>query len=73
MRALHKYREVKGALPTRIFFYRDGVGEGQISHVIQHEVNRLKETVRHLAADFDPKITFVIGNGRKIDIRTIKK
>ena len=45
-----------------ICLHRDGVGEGQVSHVIEHEVNRLKETFRKLSPDYDPKITFVIGN-----------
>ena len=29
-RALRKYMELKRSLPSRIFFYRDGVGEGQV-------------------------------------------
>ena len=40
------------------------MGEGQISHVIEHEVKRLKETVRKLRTDFDPMITFVIVSKR---------
>jgi len=62
--ALEKYAQVKGCLPSRIFFYRDGVGDGQISHVIEHEVKRLKETATRLHPDYDPKITYVIVSKR---------
>merc|ERR1712059_131182 len=64
LRALNKYREVKGSLPSRIFFYRDGVGEGQVQHVLEHEVMRLKDTVRQLGPDYNPKITFIIVSKR---------
>jgi aubergine-like protein len=41
--ALHKYREHnQGCLPQRIVIYRDGVGEGQIPYVNEHEVGTLK-------------------------------
>lgn len=41
--ALHKYKEFnKGALPERIVFYRDGVGDGNIPYVLQQEVENLK-------------------------------
>merc|ERR1719193_1956702 len=64
LNALQKYQQLKGCLPSRIFFYRDGVGDGQICHVIEHEVKRLKETARKLHADYDPKITYVIVSKR---------
>lgn len=42
-KAIRKYRSVNNnVLPTRIFIYRDGVGEGQIDHVFNHEVEILK-------------------------------
>jgi len=39
---LAKYRAKNGALPTSIIVYRDGVGEGQISHVHKTEVRLLQ-------------------------------
>lgn len=42
-KAIRKYREMNSnALPNRIFLYRDGVGEGQIHYVYNHEVATLK-------------------------------
>lgn len=37
-----KYRAKNGSLPTSIIVYRDGVGEGQISHVHKTEVRLLQ-------------------------------
>ena len=40
--ALAKYRVKNGSLPTSIVVFRDGVGEGQISHVHKTEVKLLQ-------------------------------
>lgn len=42
IKAIQKYQEWNKALPTRIVIYRDGVGEGQIPYVFEHEVENLK-------------------------------
>lgn len=41
-KAIHKYQEVNRELPKRIVIYRDGVSEGQIPYVYEHEVENLK-------------------------------
>jgi len=64
IRALRKYQDVNGTLPKRIFFFRDGVGEGQVSHVKEHEVERLREVVKTLKPDYVPMITFIIVSKR---------
>jgi aubergine-like protein len=41
--ALYKYRKHnQNRLPQRIVIYRDGVGEGQIPYVYEHEVDKIK-------------------------------
>lgn len=40
--ALKAYREHHGALPERILFFRDGVGDGQLYQVVNTEVKFLK-------------------------------
>jgi aubergine-like protein len=40
--ALMKYKAKNGTLPTSIVVYRDGVGEGQISHVHNTEIRLLQ-------------------------------
>ena len=39
---LRKYNDLNGSLPSRIILYRDGVGDGQISYVVEHEVKAIK-------------------------------
>uniref|UniRef100_A0A182KF12 Uncharacterized protein n=1 Tax=Anopheles christyi TaxID=43041 RepID=A0A182KF12_9DIPT len=45
VKALHTYQAEfgTGVLPRRIIVYRDGVGEGQLRHVVDHEVRAMKE------------------------------
>jgi aubergine-like protein len=40
--SLKKYQEVNGFLPDKIFVFRDGVSDGQIPYVTDHEVAQLK-------------------------------
>lgn len=40
-----KYESKNGILPTSIVIYRDGVGEGQISHVYKTEIKLFKVCV----------------------------
>jgi len=44
--ALRKYHSVNAALPKYIVIYRDGVGDGQILTVREHEVSQVKESIR---------------------------
>ena len=39
---LRKYNDLNGHLPSRIILYRDGVGDGQIPYVVEHEVKAIK-------------------------------
>ena len=39
---LRKYNDLNGSLPSRIILYRDGVGDGQIPYVVEHEVKAIK-------------------------------
>lgn len=44
--ALEAFRaENRGELPDRIVLFRDGVGEGQINYVIDHEVSQLQAAI----------------------------
>ena len=42
LKMLRKYNDLNGQLPSRIILYRDGVGDGQISYVVDHEVKAIK-------------------------------
>lgn len=66
--ALKAFFNRHGTLPERIFFYRDGVGEGQIEYIHQQEVNRLQAKLTEIyskAGDGKvPKFSFIIVNKR---------
>ena len=37
------YKSTGGYKPHRIIMYRDGVSEGQFTHVLQHELTAIRE------------------------------
>jgi eukaryotic translation initiation factor 2C len=55
---LNFYRHKNGQFPNRIFYYRDGVSEGQFQEVLDDELCGLKKACVRLKCN--PKITFVI-------------
>lgn len=64
-KALTQYREIHGALPSRICMYRDGVGDGQIQQVYEHEVKNLKRRLDEIyGAAGTPKFIYIIVSKR---------
>ncbi|XBH95025.1 hypothetical protein VPH35_085662 [Triticum aestivum] len=49
-----------GRRPERILFYRDGVSEGQFSHVLLHEMDAIRKACASLEEGYMPPVTFVI-------------
>ncbi|CAH0581309.1 unnamed protein product [Chrysodeixis includens] len=62
--ALRKYREINGALPGRVFIYRDGVGDGQIPYVHSHEVTEIKKKLNEIYGDAEYRLAFIIVSKR---------
>ncbi|CAG4975446.1 unnamed protein product [Parnassius apollo] len=62
--ALRKYREKNGTLPSRIFIYRDGVGDGHIPYVHSHEVAEIKKKLTEIYGGPDFKMAFIIVSKR---------
>ncbi|KAG8223661.1 hypothetical protein J437_LFUL001768 [Ladona fulva] len=60
VKALRKYKEVNQRLPARIMIYRDGVGEGQVNYVVEHEVELIKGTLRQVYGGDNFKLGFII-------------
>lgn len=59
--ALEKYHEVNGVLPERIIVFRDGVGDGQLRAVFEHEVPQLNECFKRSGGqDYNPKVAIVV-------------
>ncbi|CAL7950934.1 unnamed protein product [Xylocopa violacea] len=60
-KALHNYREINKMLPSHIVIYRDGVGEGQVPYVFDHEVKQLKSKLTNIYGNTTPvKMAFII-------------
>lgn len=58
--ALKKYLEINQYLPDKIIVYRDGVGDGQLPAVVEHELPQLLEIIKGLGPDYDPKVAVVV-------------
>jgi len=64
-KALRKYNEINGNLPARIIMYRDGVGDGQINYVIEHEIAAIMSCLSAAGLPEDQvKFTYVIVSKR---------
>lgn len=54
-----------GRLPTQVFYMRDGVSEGQFSHVLQQEVPHIKNLLSSISGrPWEGKITVVVASKR---------
>jgi len=62
-KALRKYIEVNGQAPERVIMYRDGVGDGQISYVLDHEVAAIEQCFKMQRLE-GVKFTYVIVSKR---------
>ncbi|CAG8522996.1 5713_t:CDS:10 [Ambispora gerdemannii] len=57
---LRNFYQACGRKPERILFYRDGVSEGQFTHVLENEIKAVRAACRSLDASYRPTITFVV-------------
>ncbi|TYJ38693.1 hypothetical protein E1A91_A04G009900v1 [Gossypium mustelinum] len=49
-----------GHKPERIIFYRDGVSEGQFSHVLREELDDIRKACASLEPNYKPTVTFIV-------------
>uniref|UniRef100_A0A182PI90 Piwi n=1 Tax=Anopheles epiroticus TaxID=199890 RepID=A0A182PI90_9DIPT len=68
VKALHTYQAEFGAgvLPRRILLYRDGVGDGQLRHVVEHEVRAIKDNLTKVYEnnEFKSQLTVIVVSKR---------
>ncbi|XP_047314074.1 protein argonaute MEL1-like [Impatiens glandulifera] len=57
---LISFMQSTGHKPHRIIFYRDGVSDGQFSHVLLYEVDAIRKACSSLEENYLPRITFVV-------------
>lgn len=62
IKALEAYSKANNEFPKRIFFFRDGVGEGQIPHVFNSEVDAIQKAIAKINPDI--MLTFIITSKR---------
>lgn len=63
--ACHQYKKIHGVFPERILIYRDGVGDGQLSYVYEHEVQAIKNKLEsEIYTSNNLKMAFVIVSKR---------
>ncbi|XP_044740246.1 piwi-like protein Siwi [Chrysoperla carnea] len=63
-RAVMKYNEINKKLPDRILIYRDGVGDGQIPFVYEHELTLIKQTLSKIYGENPVRMAFIIVSKR---------
>merc|ERR1712098_90818 len=69
-KALRKYQELNSNLPSRIIIYRDGVGDGQIQYVIDHEITAILSCLAKAGLPEDQvKFTYI---NKKINTRIMQ-
>uniref|UniRef100_T1IRX1 Uncharacterized protein n=1 Tax=Strigamia maritima TaxID=126957 RepID=T1IRX1_STRMM len=63
--ALKNYKNLNKKLPSPIFFYRDGVGDGQLPQVREWEINQINRAIEALGdPTYQPKLSFIVVNKR---------
>merc|ERR1712025_1034475 len=71
-KALRKYNELNNCLPGRIIMYRDGVGDGQIPYIVDHEIAAIKKSFMQAYKTEDKlKFTYIIVS-KRINTRLFK-
>lgn len=61
VKAIECYMRVHGGeLPQRILIYRDGVGDGQLQFVVDHELKQLRQVLQELYGEQPVKLAFVV-------------
>jgi len=62
-KALARYNKLNGCLPERVIMYRDGVGDGQIPYVMEHEVAAIEDCFKKTGME-TVKFTYIIVSKR---------
>lgn len=58
--ALKDFLKFNKCLPSRIIVYRDGVGDGQLHSVVNYEIAQIRDCIKSMGEDYQPKLTVVV-------------
>eukprot|EP00438_Fugacium_kawagutii_P023606 Skav205962 [mRNA] locus=scaffold442:378046:389487:+ [translate_table: standard] len=65
MKILEKWKNAhKGQLPKIIFYYRDGVSDGQFVNVLTRELNLLEHGFKQMDPTYSPQLVIIVGQKR---------
>lgn len=70
---LRAYWEKKGRRPDRIFFYRDGVSEGQFSSVLRDELSAIRKACSEVISSIPPISFIVVQKRHRTRFMPVKK
>ena len=52
--------QLNHSLPQKIIVYRDGVGDGQLKVVQEHEVEQIASSFAHFGEAYQPKMAYIV-------------
>ncbi|NWS11840.1 PIWL1 protein, partial [Pachyramphus minor] len=58
--ALRNWFKWNKCLPSRIFVYRDGVGDGQLNTLVNYEVPQFLDCLKSIGTDYSPRLTVIV-------------
>jgi aubergine-like protein len=58
--ALRQYFDHNHSLPEVIIVYRDGVGDGMLSAVVDHEIPQMRDTFQMLGEKYKPRLCVIV-------------
>lgn len=57
--ALESFKKRNGAYPARVIFYRDGVGEGQVSGICIPEIEQIRAAIKAAGRENSTKLMYL--------------
>ncbi|NXW57063.1 PIWL1 protein, partial [Eurystomus gularis] len=58
--ALREWFKWNTYLPSRVIVYRDGVGDGQLSTLVNYEVPQFLDCLKSVGKDYNPRLTVIV-------------
>jgi eukaryotic translation initiation factor 2C len=58
------FQQANKCFPKQVFYFRDGVSEGQFGHVMEYEIKALKQAFQQETGGVIPKITVIVATKR---------
>jgi aubergine-like protein len=70
--ALRQFFKLNNYLPTFVIVYRDGVGDGMLDAVVDHEISQIKATFASFSENYKPRLSVIVVK-KRIHTRLFEK